>query len=406
MPNQEKVSSGQKKRQLSVLNTPLSKEKDSRIPSLYKSGNNYFFKISTGKERITVATHCSELEDAEKFRKNYLASHAADSESSPKRVITLINLFADAEKNPKYIEAQATGENYTLRYARMEASRVQHLLALVPSDILDKPLKLLARSDCERVRTVIFKEYGSRSIGADTFKTFKAILNWAHQKGYMKEMITFRMKGIKIEKKEKEVPLFSPLLKTAKNPLCFRTELDMDRFFILLTTGLRRAELSAMQGKQLKRAMFEGEMLYVLDISQSWKDEAQHELGTPKWGIQRVIPLAKETGERLWKYKKGDEDFLMKTSNSVWTDSFAYTQGISKLEITPHGLRHALNTRLIEEGVNAILVQEYFGWHHQDRNKIQEGYTHLYVTALLEVSHAIERIIRAPEERGGLMWLD
>ena len=96
----------------------------------------------------------------------------------------------------------------------------------------------------------------------------------------------------------------------------------------------------------------------------------------------------------------------MKTSNSVWTDSFAYTQGISKLEITPHGLRHALNTRLIEEGVNAILVQEYFGWHHQDRNKIQEGYTHLYVTALLEVSHAIERIIRVPEERGGLMWLD
>ncbi len=381
------------------------KKLDSKVsyPALFKAKNNWFFKVTVDGERLNIATHTTDYEEALAFQKKYFDTLKKEK---PNKTVTLLKKFSIPEQNPKYIEAQTTGENYTLRYARMEASRVQHLLELVPSDILDKKVKDLDRDDCERVRDAIFKKYGSRPIAADTFKTFKAILNWAYSKGMMKNMVAFRMKGIKAEKKEKNIPLFSSLLQTAKNPLYFRTELDMDRFFILLGTGLRRAELSAIQGHQLKRAMFEGEMLYILDISQSWKDEAQHELGTPKWGIQRMIPLAKSIGERLWKYKKGDEDFLMKTGNSVWTDSFAYTTGMSKLEVTPHGLRHALNTRLVEEGINAVLIQEYFGWHHQDRNKIQEGYTHLYITALLEVSKKIEEILENPEKKGGLLWLD
>ena len=391
MPNQKKCPNDIEKRQ-----------QVSFLPSLYRAGSNYFFKTTVNGERISVATHCSNLEDAEKFRENYFKKE----ENGPRKVIALFKLFSFPETNPKLEEAKITDAHYTERYARMEASRVQHLLDLTPSNILDMPLRMLTRKEVEEVRSAIFRKYGNRPVSADTFKTFKSMLNWAYQKGYMREMVAFRTGGIRVEKKEKQVPTFSSLLQIAKNPLYFRMEVDMDRFFILLGTGLRRAELSAIQGRQLKRAMFNGEMLYILDISQSWKDENQTELGKPKWGVQRVIPLAREVGERLWKYKKGDEDFLLKTVNSTWTKSFAHTSAFSGVEITPHGLRHALNTRLVEEGVNAVLIQEYFGWHHQDRNKIQEGYTHLYITALLEVSKKIEALLEKPEESGGLLWLD
>ena len=391
MPNQKKCPNDIEKRQ-----------QVSFLPSLYRAGSNYFFKTTVNGERISVATHCSNLEDAERFRENYFRKE----ENGPRKVVALFKLFSSPEINPKLEEAKITDAHYTERYARMEASRVQHLLDLTPSNILDMPLRMLTRKEVEEVRSAIFRKYGNRPVSADTFKTFKSMLNWAYQKGYMREMVAFRTGGIRVEKKEKQVPTFSSLLQIAKNPLYFRMEVDMDRFFILLGTGLRRAELSAIQGKQLKRAMFNGEMLYILDISQSWKDENQTELGKPKWGVQRVIPLAREVGERLWKYKKGDEDFLLKTVNSTWTKSFAHTSAFSGVEITPHGLRHALNTRLVEEGVNAVLIQEYFGWHHQDRNKIQEGYTHLYITALLEVSKKIEALLEKPEESGGLLWLD
>lgn len=384
----QKVSSGGKKK--------------TQFPSLFRSGNNYFFKVTVNGERVSVATHADNIEDARRFQENYFSR---DKTEGPKKVVALFRLFSSAESNPKYLEASITGKNYTFRYARMEAVRAKHLLEIVPSSILDMPLKMLTRKEVEEIRSVIFRKYGTRPMSADVFKTFKACLNWAYQKGYMKEMVAFRTEGIKVDRKEKDIPPFSFLLETAKNPLCFRSEVDMDRFFILMGTGLRRAELSAVQGKQLRRAMFGEELIYVLDVSQSWKNENCSELGTPKWGIQRVIPLAKEVGERLWKYKKGDEDFLMKTSTSVWTDSFSYTKAMAKTDITPHKLRHALNTRLIESGVNPLLVQEYFGWHHQDRNRIQEGYTHIYVKALLEVSHAIEKALSEKEE-SGLRWLD
>lgn len=394
------VSSGGGKSPLKVSDFPSQNQK---FPSLFRSGNNYFFKITVNGERISVPTHADNLEDARRFQQNYFSR---DKSEGPKKVVALLRLFSSAEENPKYLEASITGKNYTYRYARMEAVRAKHLLEIIPSSILDMPLKMLTRKEVEEVRSTIFRHYGTRPMSADVFKTFKACLNWAYQKGYMREMVAFRTEGIRVDKKEKDIPPFSFLLETAKNPLCFRTEVDMDRFFILMGTGLRRAELSAVQGKQLRRAMVGEELIYVLDISQSWKNENCSELGKPKWDIQRVIPLAKEVGERLWKYKKGDEDFLMKTSNSVWTDSFGYTKAMSKVDITPHKLRHALNTRLIESGVNPLLVQEYFGWHHQDRNRIQEGYTHIYVKALLEVSHAVEKVLAGKEGDGGLRWLD
>lgn len=63
---------------------------------------------------------------------------------------------------------------------------------------------------------------------------------------------------------------------------------------------------------------------------------------------------------------------------------------------------------LIEEDVNPLLTQEYLAWYHQDRNKVQSGYTHIYIKALLTVVDKIEEKSdeEGEEDSEGLVWLD
>lgn len=378
-----------------------------KIPSVFKIKKHYYFKYMINGERRNIATGKTDKEEAEKFRDEYLKKAQS---KDPSKLVALLRVFASTETNPKYIMAQKTEDDYTLRYAKNEATRVKHLLDLLPSDMLNTKIKDIDKSFCDRVRDIVIKEYGYRYIADDTFCTYKGILSWAYSMGYISIPVTFRMKGIKVKKRDVKILQFEELSRIAKEPSYFRSTIEMDKFYILLTTGLRRAELSAIQGKQLKRAQINGKIVYVLDISQSWKDENLTILEAPKWGIMRIIPLAKSTGERLWKYKKNDEDFLMKTGNSVWTDSFNYTRAMAGIDddisFSPHKLRHALNTKLLELGVKDVLVQEYFGWHHQDRNKVQQGYTHIYLKALLEVSKKIEEIINKESSSEDFVWLD
>ena len=384
---------------------------DSSLPSLYQSGSKWYFKTYKGDKRISVSTGEEDRKRAEEWEKRYFLQE--EKETSPRRLAPLLRLFSSADTNPKYLDAEITGGHYTKRYAEFEAVRTNHLLDLLPASMLDKKLNDLNRSDVDIAKKILFREYGTRPVANDTFKTFKSILNWAYSKGYMREMIAFRVGGLRIEKqKDTDYLPFSSCLRIAREG-GFRTEKERDVFTVLLLTGMRRAELAAVQGKQLRKARIGQREFWVIDISQSWKDERYTELGLPKWDIQRVIPLCEEAGNILAKYKKDDEDFVLPISNSVWTDMFTYVRGHSPLLpstalncLTPHKLRHALNTMLVEEDVNPTLIQEYLAWYHQDRNKVQSGYTHIYIKALLTVVDKIEeKTQKNTEEEGELVWL-
>ncbi len=370
---------------------------DSSLPSLYRAGRFWYFKERKGRERISVSTGETDRKRAEEWEKRYFSKE--EEEAGPRKLCTLLKLFSDVESNPKLQEVELSGGHYTKRYAGFEAIRATHLLQLLPAGMLDKKLNDLSRSDVDITKRILAREYGTRPVANDTFKTFKSILNWAYSKGYMREMIAFRVGGLRSEKqKDTDFLPFSDCLRIAREGM-FRTEKERDVFTVLLLTGMRRAELAAIQGKQLKKARIGQREFFVLDISQSWKDAKYTEIGKPKWDIQRVIPLCKEAGEILEKYRKNDEDFLLPIVNSTWTDMFEYIRAHAPIasslalkSLTPHKLRHALNTRLIEEDVNPLLIQEYLAWYHQDRNKVQSGYTHIYIKSLLTVVDKIEEI--------------
>lgn len=392
----------------------LSNILDSSLPSLYLSGSKWYFKTYKGDKRISVSTGESDRKRAEEWEKRYFLQE--EKETSPRRLAPLLKLFSSADTNPKYLDAEITGGHYTKRYADFEAARVGHLMTLLPAGMLEKKLNDLNRGDVDTVRRILSREYGTRPVANDTFKTFKSILNWAYSKGFMREMIAFRVGGMKIEKqKDTDYLPFSSCLRIAREG-GFRTDKERDVFTVLLLTGMRRAELAAIQGKQLRKARIGQREFWVLDISQSWKDGRYSELGRPKWDIQRIIPLCEEAGEILSRYKKGDNDFLLPIVNSTWTDMFTYIRGHSPLLpstalncLTPHKLRHALNTMLVEEDVNPTLIQEYLAWYHQDRNKVQSGYTHIYIKALLTVVDKIEERTRGDvgeEGEDALVWLE
>ena len=392
---------------------------DSRLPSLFQIGAKWYFKErKESGERVTISTGESEKKKAEEWEKEYFRKkeEKEECESKPKNLAGLLRLFSSSGRNPKLAEAELTGGHYTKRYAEFEAVRAGHLLDILPSGMLMSKLNVLTRIDVETARKRIAKEYGTRPVAGDTFKTFKAALNWAYSKGYMKEAIAFRVGGLRSERqKEVDYLPFEDCLKIARCPAAFRTEKEREVFLCLLLTGMRRAELSAVQGKQLRKARIGDREFWVLDISQSWKDSRYKEMGLPKWGVQRVIPLCEEVGSILAKRKAGDEDFVLPVVNSTWTAMFEYIRAHAPLppsvalnSLTPHKLRHALNTMLIEEDVNPLLTQEYLAWYHQDRNKVQSGYTHIYIKALLTVVDKIEEKSRdeGEDDGEGLVWLD
>ena len=75
-----------------------------------------------------------------------------------------------------------------------------------------------------------------------------------------------------------------------------------------------------------------------------------------------------------------------------WEDKEAF------LMLSPHKLRHALNTNLLadqmesEGQVTETMVAEYLSWKHQDQSKMQRRYTHLVASRLLPVSDMIGEI--------------
>lgn len=394
----------------------MKKEKQRKTPSVYESHGFYYFKVTDEGKRKTVSTGATSKKGAETYRDQWLKENFDESEirpraksakmGTPRTLKDLMEMFLIPEANPKFLDAKVTGERYGESRATTVARHMRQAFDAVPTYYTRIPLRKLATSDMDSVRAAIHKSYGNTCKAQDIFKSIKAILTYASQKGWIQVSPSSGMKDIKAVEGGPIVTLdHNAVREIHSHREWFDSDKAQDIFYLLATTGMRHGEFSALQGKQFKTVRLGNEEVTVLNISQAWKDDG-HNLGKPKCDIVRVIPLAPTTASIFRRYVRGKEDFLFHPDDVDILEQFHYLQAHmddSVLEtpdlintLTPKAMRHSLNTTLRVEDAPDVLTQEYLSWKHQDENKVQQGYTHVYVKALMKISKKIEALYASP----------
>jgi len=170
-------------------------------------------------------------------------------------------------------------------------------------------------------------------------------------------------------------------------------------------TGMRCSEVLAMHCDQLQ-----GD---VLPVDHAWKHHKQDINGVPKWGKVRQIMLAREIREDLTRWAAGRTGLLFcypggaRLRAGWWRENFKAILKYAGVEaagrhLTPHSLRHSLNTHLLEAGVDPLRIQVYLWGTRVDDprapvsggiTKIQNIYTHFQASMTEPVARAIERLL-------------
>lgn len=386
-------------------------------PAVWLSHGFYYFKVTTTEGRKTISTGATNKREAEDYRDQWCRANLdvfnpkpeqpRGMKGRPRLLGQLLDLFLIPEANPAYLNAQIDGGHYSERRATAVARHARQASEAMGPHWRSVPLSKLTRQDMITIRAAIHKAYGNTHKANDVWRSFKAILAYGAEVGYMATNPSQGMKSVRvIEGKEKITLGYMDVRRIYATPELFDNETARDLFYVLATTGLRRGEVCALQGKQLKRVMMDGEEILCLNVNQAWKDDSFTKLGRPKWDLDRVIPLAPTTARILSKYIAGREDFLFPLKPrdiaaifgtlSARIDPEMLDRPEALETLNPHALRHSLNTVLLEEESNPILVQEYMSWHHQEESKVQQGYTHIYIRGLLKISRKIESLYSGP----------
>lgn len=174
--------------------------------------------------------------------------------------------------------------------------------------------------------------------------------------------------------------------------------LDKERFFLLLFTGLRSGELSALKWSDID---FNTQMLRVTKTL--YKESGRvddYELTAPKThGSVRVVPINDEITKMLREHRKNQfkvMDIFSGYGGKVEAENFVFARetghpycthttwyrmkrlmklsGIKK-EATPHMLRHTFISMMTEAGVDLATIMSRVG--HEDAKTTMRIYTHV-----------------------------
>ncbi len=332
------------------------------------------------------------LED-EKARLNGLLSDA--------KLKDLLKLYEDPETNPRYKQAKVEGRNYGKSYAKHVATyarQIDELLKEKAPRLLTKMVCNITKLDVKTIREIIAAEWGQTRKSQTNFRTLRAIFSQASEDAII---MTSPFNGIKdIHYKSKQTHAYT---EDILREMIIHQELWPDHlmwayFALLATTGMRRSEALALTRGQL----YEG----VLTIDRAFKD-VDGEIGLPKWGLTRVIPLSKltlsildsieETDERYFPRSQNWVNDVIHTARAVGLSLFPLNKDISKM--TAHSLRHSCHSNLLANGASIVLAAEYLSWGHQELLEIQQRYTHIYCEKLQPIADLIDEIYSLPKPK-------
>lgn len=332
-----------------------------------------------------------------------LEQDALNARTSNATLGSILRAYTSPETNPRMRQAKIDGTNYSAEYSENVANQAKYMVQLfrekVPA-IMNLPIRDIKTIHIRAIKEALIDAKGQCRTSQYCFRTFKAIFSQAHEEGLIDVNPAIGLKDIYYNEKKKSAIDDNILRKLILAKDQFISITDWAYFTVLATTGMRRSEALAITEKKIRNG--------ILTIDCALKGSNYADVGLPKWGIIRVVPLSRITQYALSQIKpaKNGRFFPYKRS---WVDGcFArmkktayalmpeYTDEIRS--ITPHVLRHSLNTNLLAAEASPVLVAYYLAWQHQSLIDMQERYTHLQAMKLSNVADSIDRMFPMDEK--------
>lgn len=300
------------------------------------------------------------------------------------------------ESCPHVARLRGEGKRISRQHAKHQRSVLERYI--LTDALADKAVKQIRRGDVLDFRQRLIDRAGSRTVN-----TVITVLKTCFKEGVFREDLekdpTIGVGNIRYAKRESGV--FS------------RTELGMlfpeippgpwedlqgyTAFLVSATCGLRRGELLALRWRDID---FEE---LAVHVEQAWKDE--REVGEPKWGQRRIVPLPARTAQKL-KELRAESIHVMPDSlvfcyddgsrfGATWfTKRFARAMATVGIDpkvraLRPHSFRHSLNTLLRDAGYSDEKIRAAMGWTNAGTQAL---YTHWKVEHLRDQAKIIDGI--------------
>lgn len=312
----------------------------------------------------------------------------------------MIHLYKSPNTNPRNLQSKVEGSSYSYGWAKQVQHQAERLDEILKEDapiLLNKKIDEITRIDIKAIRTIIVNHLGLSRNAQVAMRVLKAMFSQAEEDGLVASSVARHVHDIHYDVKTRyaidQITLSSLISR-------LKPHLDLESWAFLVvatTTGMRIGEILALSKEQIF-----GE---TLTINRNLKllDNGEYGYGSPKWGIERVIPLSKTTLRVLSLLQTGEDGryFVCRTPQKGATlckriikacDEFCPDLAPQIDKMSPHILRHSLNTNLLVCGVSPMLVEEYLGWKHQALPVMQQNYTHVFVQALQPVCDMIDQI--------------
>ncbi len=274
---------------------------------------------------------------------------------------------------------------------------------IFPDDLLcDKTITEIRRGDIVDFRRRLL----DRSIGFRTVNVTVGIVKTIFKEALYREDIdrdpTAGVGNIKYKARERGIFTKAELRELfQETPGYWRDLKAYCAGFLMANTGVRTGELLALRWQAIEETN--------LHIEAAFKDWQQ--IGLPKWEKTRTIPISTDVLDVLEQLRDDSirvapDDFVFayddgKNFGRCWFRS-TFVRALKAMEIprverslSPHSLRHSLNSILLNEGCNIIKVQYFFGWSPITApvlTPVHRGYTHIGVDDLRELIPVIQSI--------------
>ncbi len=374
----------------------------------YKRGDIWYFKI-TGPDgkRIQKSTGKKIKREAVEFAEAFLAriNNGLPASAAP-TLREELTRYLVPEKNPRYVTAQMQDKvSYTLGYADQVARHCNLLIKALDEkmpEVLGMPVDAIDRRTMKEVQVAIVQWRGRCRTSQAMYGTLKTIYSYLVDDSVVPSSPIARIPDIGYDKKEM-IAIDSELiawLLTRRD--LFASERSYRFLALLATTGMRLSECMALSEDRL----FRGTLMIDQQVSKFHDHPVK-----PKCGVVRSIPLSNISLSIIAEMKPDSDGwyFAGYTYSRISTDVGKLRAALLVADrinasvwkrLTPHLLRHSLNTNLLVAGCPELMTAEYLSWRHQNMIDMQKNYTHIKAKKLQAIANKIDEMYAPPRKDG------